>query len=52
MGADVTIAVAAVPHLRKGVETGLSRWYRRLKRLDPFSYLTGSGDLPNMFDIS
>src|SRR5262249_9126941 len=41
----------AVPRLRKGVQTVLSRSYRRLKRLDPLSYLAGSRDLPNMFDL-
>jgi NTE family protein len=51
MGADICIAVNAVPRLKRGVQTVLSRWYRRLKRLDPLSYLAGSRDLPNMFDI-
>ena len=51
MGADFCIAVNAVPQLRKGVETVLSTWYRRLKRLDPLSYLTGSQGMPNMFDL-
>jgi NTE family protein len=51
MGADICIAVNAVPRLRRGVETVLSRLYRRIKRFDPFSYVTGSRDLPNMFDL-
>lgn len=51
MGADICIAVNAVPQLKKGVETVLSTWYRRLKRLDPLSYLAGSQGLPNMFDL-
>jgi NTE family protein len=51
MGADITIAVNAVPRLQKGVQTVLSRWFRRVKRLDPLSRLAGSKDLPNMFDV-
>ncbi len=51
MGADICIAVNAVPQLKKGVETVLTTWYRRLKRLDPFSYLAGSQGLPNMLDL-
>jgi NTE family protein len=51
MGADLCIAVNAVPRLKKGVQTVLSKWYRQVKRLDPFSYLAGSRDLPNMFDL-
>src|SRR5439155_1758587 len=46
MGADVTIAVNAVPQLRRGVQTVLSKAYRRLKSIDPLSYLAGSRDLP------
>ena len=51
MGADICIAVNAVPRLKKGVETVLTTWYRRFKRLDPLSYLAGSQGLPNMFDL-
>jgi NTE family protein len=51
MGADITIAVNAVPRLQKGVQTVLSRWFRRIRRLDPISRLAGSKDLPNMFDL-
>jgi len=51
MGADVTIAVNAVPQLRRGVQTVLSKAYRRLKSIDPLSYLAGSRDLPNMVDL-
>jgi predicted acylesterase/phospholipase RssA len=42
MGAEVTIAVKAVPHLRRGVQIVLSKSYQRLKRIDPPSYLLGS----------
>jgi NTE family protein len=48
MGADVCIAVNAVPPLRKGVETVLARWYRQV---NPFSWLAFSRDMPNMFDV-
>lgn len=51
MGADVCLAVNVVPRLKRGVETVLTTWYRRLKRLDPLSYVAGSQGLPNMFDL-
>jgi NTE family protein len=50
MGADVCIAVNAVPALRQGVDTVLSRWYRRLNTLNPLSYLGASRELPSTFD--
>jgi NTE family protein len=52
MGADVVIAVNAVPPLRRGVSTVLSRVYRRINRLNPLAYLGGSRDLPNLFDVT
>jgi NTE family protein len=51
MGADLCIAVNAVPQLRKGVDTVLSRFYRRISMFNPFSYLGGSQGMPAMFDI-
>jgi predicted acylesterase/phospholipase RssA len=51
MGADVCLAVNAVPRLKKGVETVITTWYRRAKQLDPLSYLAGSRGLPNMLDL-
>jgi NTE family protein len=51
MGADVCIAVNAVPQLKKGVDTVLSRLSRVMKRFDPLSYLGASQDFPNLFDI-
>ena len=51
MGADVCIAVNAVPQLKKGVDTILSRLFKVMKRVDPLSYLSGNQGLPNMFDV-
>lgn len=52
MGADLVIAVNAVPPLRRGVDTVLSRIYRRMNRLNPLSWFAGSRDLPNLFDVT
>jgi NTE family protein len=51
MGADLCIAVNAVPALKRGVDTVLSRLYRRLNRFNPLSYLGESRDMPSMFDL-
>jgi len=52
MGADVCVAVNAVPRLKKDVQTVLARLYRRAKRFDPLSYFApGTRDMPNMFDV-
>jgi NTE family protein len=51
MGADVCIAVNVVPPLKEGVETVISRMYRKLNRLNPLSYVSDSRDLPNLLDI-
>jgi NTE family protein len=51
MGADLTIAVNVVPRLKRGVETALSYWFRRINTFNPMSYINESQDLPNMFDI-
>jgi NTE family protein len=51
MGADLCIGVNVVPRPRKGAESALSRLYRGARRLNPLSYLGGSQDLPNMFDL-
>jgi NTE family protein len=50
MGADICIAVNAVPALKKGVKTVLSRWYRQLNSLNPLSYFGASRELPSTFD--
>jgi len=50
MGADVCIAVNVVPQLERGVETVLSRWYRRANALNPLSYLGESRGMPSTFD--
>src|SRR5262249_53584833 len=36
---------------KRGVETALSYWYRRIDAFNPLSYIAGSQDLPNLFDI-
>ncbi|HEX4565022.1 MAG TPA: patatin-like phospholipase family protein, partial [Vicinamibacterales bacterium] len=51
MGADITIAVNVVPPMKRGVETVLSSFYRRLNVFNPLSYLGGAQDMPNLFDI-
>lgn len=52
MGADITVAVNVVPPMKRGVETALSYWYRRLNAFNPFSYLSSDAqDMPSLFDI-
>ena len=51
MGADVAVAVNVVPPMKRGIETALSYWYRRLNALNPLSYMSDGQDLPNLFDI-
>ena len=51
MGADITIAVNVVPPMKRGVETVLSKFYRRANMFNPLSYLGDSQDMPNLFDI-
>jgi NTE family protein len=51
MGADVVVAVNVVPHLERGVTTAISRSFKRASRLNPFSYLTGARDMPDMVDV-
>jgi len=51
MGADITIAVNVVPPMKRGVETVLSSFYRRVNMFNPLSYLGDSQDMPNLFDI-
>jgi NTE family protein len=50
MGADLCVAVNVVPALRKGIETVISRWHRRLSRFNPLAHLSGSQGLPSMLD--
>jgi CRP-like cAMP-binding protein/predicted acylesterase/phospholipase RssA len=52
MGADLCIAVPVVPPLKKGVETAISKWSRRLNVMNPFAYLSSASDMPNAFDIT
>jgi NTE family protein len=51
MGADITVAVNVVPPMKRGVETVLSSFYRRLNVFNPMSYLGDGHDMPNLFDI-
>ena len=51
MGADVTVAVNVVPRMKRGIETVMSYWYRRLNAFNPLTYLGDAQDMPNLFDI-
>jgi NTE family protein len=52
MGADIIVAVNVVPPLKRGVETAVSYWYRRLNAFNPLSYMIeNQQDLPSLFDI-
>ena len=52
MGADLTVAVNVVPPMKRGVETAMSYWYRRLNAFNPLSYFSvDAQDMPSLFDI-
>ena len=51
MGADIVIAVNVVPRLDPAVSTSLSRTFKRINRLNPLSYLSGSRGMPDVVDI-
>ena len=51
MGADLTVAVNVVPRMKRGVETVLSAWYRRVNAFNPLNLLGDGEEMPNMFDI-
>jgi NTE family protein len=51
MGADLCIAVNAVPAPEKGVTNALTRMWRRVNTLNPLSYLGESRHLPNTMDV-
>jgi NTE family protein len=51
MGADLCIAVNAVPPLQKGVTNALTRMWRRVNALNPLSYLGDNRHLPNTMDV-
>ena len=51
MGADITVAVNVVPRMKRGIETVLSYWYRRMNVFNPLSYLADTQGMPNLFDI-
>jgi NTE family protein len=50
MGADICIAVNAVPRIKEGVETILSRVYRQANRFNPLRLFQRGEDLPSSFD--
>lgn len=51
MGADLIVAVNVVPPLRRGVETVISRWSRRINRFNPLQRIGDAQGMPNMLDI-
>jgi NTE family protein len=51
MGADLTVAVNVVPRMKRGVETVLSSWYRKINAFNPLNYLVDAEEMPNLFDI-
>jgi NTE family protein len=51
MGADLCIAVNAVPPVQKGVTNALTRMWRRVNALNPLSYLGDNRYLPNTMDV-
>jgi NTE family protein len=51
MGADVVIAVNVVPQLQRGVSTAISRTFKRVNRLNPLSYFSGTRDAPDIVDV-
>lgn len=51
MGADITIAVNVVPPMKRGVETAVSSFIRRMNVFNPLTYLADAEDMPNLFDI-
>lgn len=51
MGADLTVAVNVVPRMKRGIETVVSTFVRRLNAFNPLSYIGDDQDLPNLFDI-
>ena len=51
MGADLTVAVNVVPRLKRGVETVISSWYRKVNAFNPLTYLSSAEEMPSMFDI-
>ncbi len=51
MGADLTVAVNVVPRMKRGIETVMSYWYRRLNTFNPLCTSVDAQDMPNLFDI-
>ena len=51
MGADLCIAINAVPSPQKGVTNALTRLLRRVNALNPLSYFGENRHLPNTMDV-
>ena len=51
MGADITVAVNVVPRMKRGVETAVSSFIRKLNYFNPLTYIGEAQDMPNLFDI-
>ena len=52
MGADIVVATNVVPPMKRGVETAMSQWYRRVNAFNPLNYFAPDAqDMPNLFDI-
>lgn len=51
MGADITVAINVVPRMKRGVETVLSAWYRKINMFNPLTYLGDAEEMPSLFDI-
>lgn len=51
MGADICIAINVVPPIKKGVDTLLTMFYRKINRLNPLLLLSRTRNAPNMFGV-
>ena len=51
MGADIAVGVNVVPQLKRGVSTAITRAFKHASRLNPFSYLTGVRNMPDVLDV-
>jgi NTE family protein len=51
MGADLVCAINVIPRPRAGVTTAITLLYKRATRLNPFTFLRGTNDLPDMIDV-
>jgi len=51
MGADITVAINVVPRLKRGVETTISTFFRRVNTFNPINLFVDDENMPNLFDI-